>query len=93
MKTVSGMHPVRSRMITGSNLLQNISSGSLNPLKTVQSVWDITTGGVIDNWSWNNAFKNRYGMIEVDLMGNYSRKLKKSARWMKGLLEEREAKV
>ena len=49
--------------------------------------------GVIDNWSWNNAFKNRYGMIEVDLMGNYSRKLKKSARWMKGLLEEREAKV
>lgn len=32
-------------------------------------------------------------MIEVDLMGNYSRKLKKSARWIEGLLEEREAKV
>lgn len=38
---------------------------------------------VIDNWSWNNAFKNRYGLIEVNLMQNYKRNLKKSAHWMR----------
>lgn len=39
--------------------------------------------GVIDNWSWNNAYKNRYGFVEVDLTNNYERRLKKSAHWMK----------
>lgn len=34
---------------------------------------------VIDNWSWANAFKNRYGFVEVDLMDGYKRRLKKSA--------------
>lgn len=38
--------------------------------------------GAIDNWSWNNAFKNRYGFIEVDLMENYRRVPKLSAAWM-----------
>lgn len=38
---------------------------------------------VIDNWSWNNAFKNRYGFVEVDLMDGYSRHLKKSAEWLR----------
>lgn len=46
--------------------------------------------GLIDNWSWNNAFKNRYGMVEVDLAGNYQRRLKKSAGWLKELIRERE---
>ncbi len=48
--------------------------------------------GLIDNWSWNNAFKNRYGFVEVDLMGNYERRLKKSAHWMKRLIESRNEK-
>ena len=39
--------------------------------------------GAIDNWSWNNAFKNRYGFIEVDLMENYRRVPKLSAAWMR----------
>lgn len=39
--------------------------------------------GVIDNWSWSNAFKNRYGFVEVDLMENYQRRLKESADWLK----------
>ena len=43
--------------------------------------------GVIDNWSWSNAFKNRYGLIEVDLMNNYQRRLKKSAHWIKNIIE------
>ncbi len=47
--------------------------------------------GVIDNWSWNNAFKNRYGLIEVDLAGDYGRKYKKSAAWMKKLIQERDS--
>ena len=38
---------------------------------------------VIDNWSWANAFKNRYGFIEVDLENNYERRLKKSASWLR----------
>jgi 6-phospho-beta-glucosidase len=38
---------------------------------------------VIDNWSWNNAFKNRYGFIEVDLQKGYCRRPKKSATWLK----------
>ena len=46
--------------------------------------------GLIDNWSWANAFKNRYGFLEVDLMDNYSRKLKKSAHWIKNLIEQRD---
>lgn len=50
------------------------------------------TWGYIDCWSWNNAFKNRYGMVEVDLMNNYKRRPKKSAYWMKGLIDDRNAR-
>ena len=39
--------------------------------------------GVIDCWSWNNAFKNRYGFVEVDLQDNYRRRLKASAEWLR----------
>lgn len=39
--------------------------------------------GFIDNWSWANAFKNRYGFVEVDLMDGYRRRPKKSADWLK----------
>lgn len=39
--------------------------------------------GVIDCWSWNNAYKNRYGLVEVNLDNGYSRHLKKSAGWFK----------
>ncbi len=38
----------------------------------------------IDNWSWSNAYKNRYGFIELDLKTN-NRIPKKSATWMKEL--------
>ena len=37
---------------------------------------------VIDNWSWSNAFKNRYGFIEVMLDHNYDRRKKQSADWL-----------
>lgn len=43
--------------------------------------------GVIDNWSWNNAFKNRYGLVEVDLMNNYQRRLKKSSHWLQKVMQ------
>ncbi len=42
---------------------------------------------IIDNWSWRNAYKNRYGFIEVNLL-DQSRKLKKSARWFKKMIEK-----
>ena len=43
--------------------------------------------GVIDCWSWNNAFKNRYGFVEVDLAHGYERRLKESAAWLRQLTE------
>ena len=39
--------------------------------------------GAIDCWSWNNAYKNRYGFVEVDLSHNYQRVPKKSAEWIR----------
>ena len=38
--------------------------------------------GAIDCWSWNNAYKNRYGFVEVDLDHNYERRPKESAAWI-----------
>lgn len=43
--------------------------------------------GLIDNWSWSNAFKNRYGFIEVDLTNQYKRIYKKSAYWIKEVIK------
>ena len=42
---------------------------------------------IMDNWSWRNAYKNRYGFIEVDLK-DQSRKFKKSAYWFRQLIEK-----
>ncbi|MBU3180100.1 family 1 glycosylhydrolase [Clostridium psychrophilum] len=36
----------------------------------------------IDNWSWSNAYKNRYGFIQLDLK-TQERIPKKSAYWIK----------
>ncbi len=38
--------------------------------------------GAIDCWSWNNAYKNRYGFVEVDLAHDYVRRPKESAAWI-----------
>ncbi len=40
----------------------------------------------IDNWSFTNAYKNRYGFIELDIETG-ERKEKLSAGWMKGVAE------
>lgn len=40
----------------------------------------------MDNWSWMNAYKNRYGFISVDLE-NQKRTIKKSGYWFKDLAE------
>lgn len=37
----------------------------------------------MDNWSWTNAYKNRYGFISVDLEDEGKRTIKKSGRWFK----------
>lgn len=42
-----------------------------------------------DNVSPMNAFKNRYGLISIDLEDNRSRSLKKSAYWYKEVIEKR----
>ena len=39
--------------------------------------------GRMDNWSWLNAYKNRYGFIAVDLDDDAKRTIKKSGRWFK----------
>lgn len=40
----------------------------------------------IDNWSWRNAYKNRYGYVSLDLKTR-QRTMKKSAYWMKNVIE------
>ena len=40
-----------------------------------------------DNWSWTNAYKNRYGLIEVDIHHDFKRTMKKSGRWYKALAD------
>ncbi len=37
----------------------------------------------MDNWSWLNAYKNRYGFISVDLKNAQKRTIKKSGYWFK----------
>ena len=44
--------------------------------------------GVIDNWSWINAFKNRYGFIRVCLDDGYKRKEKNQLHGLEKLLEQ-----
>ncbi|SDL83241.1 glycoside hydrolase family 1 protein [Sediminibacillus halophilus] len=43
-----------------------------------------------DNVSPMNAFKNRYGLVEINLEDNRNRKLKKSAYWFQKLIAERQ---
>lgn len=40
----------------------------------------------IDCWSWLNAYKNRYGLVELDLETG-QRRIKKSGEWFKQLSE------
>ncbi len=40
----------------------------------------------IDCWSWTNAYKNRYGLISLDLK-TQKRTIKKSGKWFKKLAE------
>ena len=42
-------------------------------------------GSIFDNWSFLNAYKNRYGHIELDL-DTGERKPKKSAKWIKEVI-------
>jgi 6-phospho-beta-glucosidase len=41
----------------------------------------------MDNWSWTNSYKNRYGLVEVDLKNGLNRTIKKSGKWYKRLAE------
>lgn len=47
-------------------------------------VWAFT-----DNVSPQNAFKNRYGLVEIDLENNRTRRIKKSGYWFQKLCRER----
>ncbi|MDO5047505.1 MAG: glycoside hydrolase family 1 protein [Anaerococcus sp.] len=42
----------------------------------------------IDNWSWLNAYKNRYGLVEYDLKSG-QRRIKKSGYFFKDLAENK----
>ncbi|MGL4561103.1 MAG: glycoside hydrolase family 1 protein [Brevinema sp.] len=42
----------------------------------------------VDNWSWQNAYKNRYGYIELQLNNNLKRVIKKSGYWIKTVTEK-----
>lgn len=40
----------------------------------------------IDNWSWLNTYKNRYGLVSLNLKTG-EKKIKKSGKWFKELLK------
>ncbi|MGL5041977.1 MAG: glycoside hydrolase family 1 protein [Culicoidibacterales bacterium] len=40
----------------------------------------------VDNWSWTNAYKNRYGYVSLDLKTR-NRTIKKSGHWIKEVIE------
>lgn len=42
----------------------------------------------MDNWSWMNAYKNRYGFIAVDLEQEGKQTIKKSGRWFKEMTSQ-----
>ncbi len=42
----------------------------------------------MDNWSWMNAYKNRYGLISVDLDNDKKRTIKKSGYWFKEVSDQ-----
>lgn len=35
----------------------------------------------VDNWSWLNGYKNRYGLYAVDLEHDFARSIKRSGQW------------
>lgn len=41
----------------------------------------------MDSWSWNNAYKNRYGFVSVDINKDTERTVKKSGYWFKNVAE------
>lgn len=41
----------------------------------------------IDNWSWSNAYKNRYGFVQLDL-DSQQRRVKKSGEWFARVASE-----
>lgn len=41
----------------------------------------------MDNWSWTNAYKNRYGFVSVNLNKDGERTIKKSGKWFKTVAE------
>ena len=41
----------------------------------------------MDNWSWTNAYKNRYGFISVNLDKEGERTIKKSGHWFKKMTD------
>lgn len=41
----------------------------------------------MDNWSWLNAYKNRYGLVSVDLERDGERTIKKSGQWFRTLVQ------
>ncbi|WP_205174735.1 family 1 glycosylhydrolase [Bacillus pakistanensis] len=42
----------------------------------------------MDNWSWSNAYKNRYGFVSVNLDKDGERTIKKSGQWFKTVSEK-----
>lgn len=46
----------------------------------------------IDNWSWKNAYKNRYGYIEL-VLETGERKEKLSASWIRGVAKSNSIKI
>ncbi|WP_055669951.1 glycoside hydrolase family 1 protein [Desnuesiella massiliensis] len=47
----------------------------------------------MDNWSWLNGYKNRYGFFRVDIENNFKRSIKKSGLWFKKVAESNSLEI
>ncbi len=77
-------------MITGLSLSANICGKRCWRCATGPTVTATIAVAFTDNVSPMNAFKNRYGLIEIDLQNNRARRAKKSAAWFRELRDRRE---
>ncbi|VDZ75864.1 glycosyl hydrolase [Salmonella bongori] len=73
-------------MITELNLSLSILNGYIKALARAVAVLATHMWTFIDNWSWLNGYKNRYGFVQLDLT-TQTRTVKKSGEWFAATAE------
>lgn len=73
-------------MITGLTLSLSILNGCIKGISEGCHCLGYHMWTFIDNWSWLNGYKNRYGFVQLDLT-TQTRTVKKSGEWFAATAE------